>query len=246
LRTYSPHSFSNSSLKRELSSLNVAESKPEQARLGIKFVNRPRFSLTARQDARVSEVTYVAILKSKFYFRPALLHVNFSQMSITGSGSKITQLISAILLTLGIVGWFQEMFSVEWSSPYCSSQIDGPVSAVWGMPLPYIRWSTVFSMEYFWMPAVFVLNLALLFAVLYPLISFVVGRMDVRVVHLALLTVGAVLTLTFGFWIGLQIYTGMYKTPVSNIANENYESYTDLRPVHFGFKTLRYQCTPLK
>ena len=57
---------------------------------------------------------------------------------------------------------------------------------------------------------------------------------------------GALLGLTFTAWIGLQIYMGVYRIPVSNIANENYESYTDLRPVGFGFKSLRYNCTPLK
>jgi hypothetical protein len=41
----------------------------------------------------------------------------------------------------------------------------------------------------------------------------------------------------------LQVQTGVYKIPVSNIAMENYESYSQLRPVRFGMKTLRYDCT---
>jgi hypothetical protein len=183
--------------------------------------------------------------------------------------SILSHRLASILVTLGVVCWLQEIFSIEWSSAYCSDPVDGPASAVWGMPLPYIRWSTVSSMEYFWMPAVFVLNIALLFAVAYPLISWLVSaartsvgtpvsdRLPQNTVdHLqgrrsrALVTMltfgGALLVLTFTAWIGLQIYMGVYRIPVSNIANENYESYTDLRPVGFGFKSLRYNCTPLK
>jgi len=86
--------------------------------------------------------------------------------------------LPGILLTLGLVAWIQEIFSIEWSFPYCSDQADGPASAVWGMPFPYIRWSTVSSMEYFWMPAVFILNIAVLFAIAYPFVSWVVKWID--------------------------------------------------------------------
>ena len=118
------------------------------------------------------------------------------------------------------------------------------MSAVWGMPLPYIRWSGVSSLEYFWMPTAFLLNLALLFAVLYPIIAWLLRKVDSQTTQIASGIVGAFLTLAFGAWIGLQINIGLYKIPVSNIANEGYESYGELRPVRFGFKTLSYQCTP--
>ena len=191
--------------------------------------------------------------------------------------------LPGILLTLGLVAWFQEIFSIEWSFPYCSDQADGPASAVWGMPFPYIRWSTVSSMEYFWMPAVFILNIAVLFAIAYPFVSWVVRWIDQKALLLtkeeygfqpgggslsrdergenhpvgrdgrhpsfvrrgALLVVGLFLVVAFGTWTVLLIQSGVYKIPVSNIAHDNYESYTDFRPVRFGFKTLRYDCTPL-
>ena len=170
--------------------------------------------------------------------------------------------VPAILLTLGLVVWFQEIFTVEWSSPYCSNPVDGPLSAVYGMPLPYIRWSGVSSMEYFWMPSIFVLNIAILFAIVYPIISRLVSeaRTSVRAPEsskapsliIGLLPrwlaggVGTFLILTFAAWLGLQFYVGIYKVPVSNIASENYEAYAGFRPVGFGYKHLRYQCTPLK
>ena len=155
--------------------------------------------------------------------------------------------IPPILLTLGIVVWFQEIFTVEWSSPYCSDPVDGPLSAVYGMPLPYIRWSGVSSMEYFWMPSAFVLNIAILFAIVFPLLSWVMRNLHgSRSTRLISNIVGAFLVITFAAWLGLQFYIGIYKVPVSNIASENYENYTDFRPVGFGFKSLRYQCTPLR
>ncbi|MFL6469066.1 MAG: hypothetical protein ACJ72Z_14000 [Pyrinomonadaceae bacterium] len=160
---------------------------------------------------------------------------------------KLINHIAAILLTLGLVAWFQETFSIEWSFPYCSDQVDGPASAVWGMPFPYIRWSTVSSMEYFWMPAAFILNLAVLSAIAFPFVSWVLraGRLP-SFVRTGAWLVGLLLVVSFGAWTVMLIQTGVYRIPVTNIANEGYESYTDFRPVHFGFKTLRYDCTPLK
>ena len=170
-----------------------------------------------------------------------------------------------MLLALGLAAWFQEIFSIEWSFPYCSSQSDGPASAVWGMPLPYIRWSTVSSMEYFWMPSVLVLNILLLFAAVFPFVSWVLRKTETRapqgnegvappaavplverLLRATLTVFGAVLILLYCSSLWFQIHIGVYKVPVANVAHENYETYSDFRPVHFGFKTLRYQCTPLK
>jgi hypothetical protein len=196
------------------------------------------------------------------------------------TSSRTFKHIPAILLTLGLVAWFQEIFSIEWSFPYCSSQSDGPASAVWGMPLPYVRWSTVSSMEYFWMPTILILNLALLFAVSFPFISWALHTIERRVsspsvgspqvskgiseapqdwalltrrlkahgvaVRLVASAVGLFLVTSFLIWTTLMIQTGFYKIPVDNIANENYETYSQFRPVRLGFKTLRYDCTPLK
>src|SRR5215213_2704272 len=82
----------------------------------------------------------------------------------------------AFPLTLGLVGWLEAIFTIEWSFPYCSSQEDGPASAVYGMPLPYIRWAGVSSMEYELMPLILILNLVILFAVAFPLVSWAVKK----------------------------------------------------------------------
>ena len=181
--------------------------------------------------------------------------------------------ISAVLLTLGLVVWFQEVFTVEWTSGYCSNPVDGPASAIYGMPLPYIRWSMVSSMEYLWMPAVLILNIALLFAIVFPFVSRLLRSNSEQENHAVAPTTsspetgatppraggepkvhpsfarrgafafGTILVLSFAAWVMFQIQTGVYKIPVSNIAMENYESYSQLRPVRFGIKSLRYGCT---
>jgi hypothetical protein len=159
--------------------------------------------------------------------------------------------IPAILLTLGLVVWFQEVFTVEWTSGYCSSQVDGPASAVYGMPLPFIRWSMVSSMEYLWMPAVLILNIALLFAIAFPFVSLLLRWSEARAArkgNVGLLRwsvsgLSTLLILNFVIWTGFQMYIGVYKIATSNIAMENYESYSQFRPVRFGLKTLRYDCT---
>jgi len=159
--------------------------------------------------------------------------------------------IPAILLTLGLVVWFQEVFTIEWTSGYCSNQADGPASAVYGMPLPFIRWSMVSSMEYLWMPAVFVLNIALLFAIAFPFVSWVVSWSQLRAnrkgnvgfMRWIVSGMSSLLILNSVIWTGFQIYMGIYKIPVSNIAMENFETYSQFRPVRFGLKTLRYDCT---
>ena len=63
--------------------------------------------------------------------------------------------------------------------------------------------------------------------------------------RIAAAVIGLFLIFSFGAALMLQIQIGVYRVPVSNIANESYESYTDFRPVRFGFKSLRYDCTPL-
>jgi len=164
---------------------------------------------------------------------------------------SIRKLIPAILLTLGLVAWFQEIFTVEWTSGYCSNPVDGPTSAVYGMPLPYIRWSMVSSLEYLWMPAVFVFNIVLLFAIAFPFVSRLLRWFESRtslervgVMRWVVSGLSSILILNFVIWTGFQIYIGTYKVPVANIAMENYETYSQLRPVGFGLWTFRYNCAP--
>ena len=154
----------------------------------------------------------------------------------------------AFLLTLGLVGWFEAVFTIEWSFPYCSSQQDGPASAVFGMPFPYIRYSEVSSMEYFYMPSMLVVNILILFAIAFPFVSLAVRKVaspDQRVRRGVLSFAGLALLLIVGALTVLLFRTGIYKIPVSTVASD-YESYSEFRPIRFTFKDLHYDCTPSK
>ena len=151
-------------------------------------------------------------------------------------------------LTLGLVGWFEMLFTIEWSFPYCSSQEDGPASAVFGMPLPYIRYSGVSSMEYFYMPSILIVNILILFAMAFPLVSWAVNKVaspDQVARRGAMSFAGLLLVLSIGAWTFLLVHIGVYKIPVSTVAS-GYETYGEFRPIRFTFKDLHYDCTPSK
>jgi hypothetical protein len=80
---------------------------------------------------------------------------------------------SSFLLALGIALCFGWLFTIEWSFPYCTTQQDGPAAAVFGMPLPYIRWGGVSSLEYDFMPLAYAFNTLILLALFWPLIGLV-------------------------------------------------------------------------
>ena len=152
----------------------------------------------------------------------------------------------ALPLTLGLVGWFEAVFTIEWSFPYCSSLEDGPASAVFGMPLPYIRYSEVSSMEYFYMPSIFIVNILILFAIAFPFVSWAVKKVaspEQRMRRSLLCFAGLVLLLSISAWTIHLVRSGVYKIPVSTVAS-GYETYREFRPIRFTLKDLHYDCTP--
>lgn len=155
---------------------------------------------------------------------------------------KIGYHVPAVLLTLGFVLWFQDIFTIEWTSAKCSDPVDGPVHAAWGMPLPYVQWSGVSSLEYFWMPLILVLNIVLLFAVFYPLISWAIRKIEKRYVRRIIGSVGTLLIILDALLFAFKIYVGIFKIPVENITDD-FAAYSELRPVGFGYSSLRYDCT---
>jgi hypothetical protein len=152
---------------------------------------------------------------------------------------------SAPLLALGIVMCIQSFYTVEWSFPYCSSQADGPASAVFGMPLPYIQWSGVSSLEYEFMPLVCVLNVLLLLTLAWPITSLLLrrlpqGRSSLRTglgltgfTLTFLVTAGVVLLMGIGAW-----------RPRLSLAQRPYYTYSEFRPIRFTVNDLHYNCTP--
>lgn len=162
---------------------------------------------------------------------------------------KLIRRYPALLLSLGLAGWFEAIFTIEWSFPYCSSQVDGPASAVFGMPLPYIRYSEVSSLEYFYMPSILIANILILFLIALPLVSWVVKKVasPEQVIRRRIMSVaGLVLVVSIVAWNVFLVRSGFYKIPVATLGDESYGTYTEFRPIRFTVKDLHYDCTPSK
>lgn len=152
---------------------------------------------------------------------------------------------SSFLLAFGIALCFEWLFTIEWSFPYCASQEDGPGSAVFGMPFPYIRWGGVSSLEYEFMPLVYAFNVLALLALCWPLMrvalrSFGEKRSGIRTI---LGTIGLALSLVVLVDKALLINSGAWR-PTAYIRPSGQDTYLDLRPVRFTLNDLHYACTP--
>jgi|SRR5579884_1426790 len=139
----------------------------------------------------------------------------------------------------------QSFFTIEWSFPYCSSQVDGAASAVFGMPLPDIQWSGVSSMEYKFMPLVYVVNILLLFAILRPITNLLLQRLPNKRsgIRAGLGLTGLTITFLVAAGVVLLISIGAWR-PTWSVSMRPYYSYSDFRPVRFALNDLHYDCTP--
>ena len=77
---------------------------------------------------------------------------------------------ASLLLTFGLVALFERLVTLEWSLPYCMNPEDGPAHAAAGLPLPYETYGGVSSMEFAFMPHVYLANLAILSLLAYPIV----------------------------------------------------------------------------
>jgi hypothetical protein len=81
-----------------------------------------------------------------------------------------------VLLCLGAASWLVSFGGIEWSFPYCSSQADGPATAVFGFPLPFMRMSPVTSVTILFAPHGHLLDVVLVGSALLALGSIVRAR----------------------------------------------------------------------
>ncbi len=149
------------------------------------------------------------------------------------------------LTSLCSAGWLLTIVTVEWSYPYCNDPQDGPGWAVYGFPVPYLRFGGVSSLQYdvalhFWL-----LNIALgALAIRRPVSALLeVFRTSAKrracgafaAVGLAGLLATRILMLVLGFW-----------RPVLTTNSSYAATYADLRPVRltFGFDHYAYDCAP--
>jgi drug/metabolite transporter superfamily protein YnfA len=146
-------------------------------------------------------------------------------------------------LSFGAAALLDVVVTVEWSSPYCNRQDDGPGWAIYGV-IPYERFSGVSSMVYDFQPASFAANLALLWvlcgAVALALYVWtpLFARPDrarrvaaVGMVAAALMGAYYVALYSLGWWI-----------PVPSLTDSRYD--TQIRPVGLSVGDRAYECTP--
>ena len=152
---------------------------------------------------------------------------------------------AAVFLALGIVMCLVSLFTIEWSFPYCSSQADGPASAVFGMPLPYIQWTGVSSIEYEFMPPMYAMNILVLWALAWPLTRLLLQLLPKKrsSIRTGLGLTGLTLALIVTAGVTLLVGIGEWR-PTACLGLYGRDRYVDLRPVRFTVNDLHYECTP--
>lgn len=133
-----------------------------------------------------------------------------------------------MLLAVGVAPWIEAAFTVKWAVPYCSSQVDGPAWPATGFPFPYQVFSGVSSLEYLFMPHVYLCDLAVYAGFLFLALRIVLpvsGRVR-RAGGLA--GVGLGLFAIVAVFLALNMRTLI---PVMNIGDDSYGRYREYRPV---------------
>jgi hypothetical protein len=162
------------------------------------------------------------------------------------NGMKAAGRAVPILLSVAIVSVLESFASVEWSSPSCSHAYqswNGPISAVFGFPFPYMRWSLASSLHYLVMVHVYLLDIALLSGAAYPLVRMLTARIRKPFVRL---TVGGTAVVLCGLMVALRVHlvASSVWSPVGSMAFA--EPYFAFRPVGVTGTGIfpRYECRP--
>lgn len=149
-----------------------------------------------------------------------------------------------LLFAVGLAGASELLFTVEWSFPGCNDLQDGPASAVYGFPFPYLQWTRVSSLEFGFVPQLYLANLGTR-----TLAAFFVLRALIRRVHpesradtrLLMASAGIVLCGAFMLVQAALLCAG-FRQPVAALWSTEWSSYTELRPVGLG-TSLEYDCS---
>jgi hypothetical protein len=123
----------------------------------------------------------------------------------------------------------ETIFPVFWWYPYCNRPDDGPSYQGIGFPFPYARFSGVSSGEYFAMPHIFIVNIAVLSMVLFVILRPCFARLEksgATVGRVALALGGGAAFIAVALQ-GLQML--IFFHPVATIA-ERPDSYFSYRP----------------
>lgn len=137
----------------------------------------------------------------------------------------------------------RQLRGIEWSFPYCSSQADGPATAVFGFPLPFMRMSPVTSVTILFAPHGYLLDVVLVGSALLALGNIARARLPSMKARPFLLGgLGAALLVMQLLWHGVLWARGI-ELPVTSIAMKPYDSYSEFRPVRLD-SWGRLRCTP--
>lgn len=148
-----------------------------------------------------------------------------------------------VLAAIAAALWADMLFSVGWTFESCvpiQGTNFGEGSAGYGLPLPYMQWSTSSSLEYHWIPHIFGVNIVIL-SLLALLLGWRarswLGTGWRRWIILTLLLFGIALQF-------LRINAFMVRSVDDFRAGEDRVPVTALRPEGLYFGTGGYDCKP--
>ena len=136
-----------------------------------------------------------------------------------------------LLAAVGAAWWIEKLVTVEWAYPYCGVLDSGEAAAVLGFPLPYEQASIVTSATYFFIPWLYVLNLAAIAGVVFLLLrplAFRLGASNPRTRKFIVVPAAALLLVTAAAFEVMVLSMGVWR-PIPSFAGD--PRYSDLRPV---------------
>jgi len=123
---------------------------------------------------------------------------------------------------------FVELVPFTWWHPYCDRMDDGPGYFAYGLPFPFRAFSGVSSLEYNFLPFVYLLDLVLMMALLLPRTIFVARKVRAisRVGGYSLATVGTLLVVVL-VWINALAISSNWVIPSQTLdsVGDKYFSY---------------------
>jgi len=166
-----------------------------------------------------------------------------TNLSRVGHVGKRLHQTAVGIFALGVASTVELLFTIEWSLPNCSEPGDGASAAIFGMPIPYERWAGS-SLEYDFIPYVYLLNVILLFGATLPLARALVVLAARRWPRPVLRGVGLFGTVLCLGVLGMRaLGLGVVWHPVRSIVSLPGESWRELRPIRATMDR-HYQCVP--
>ncbi len=148
-----------------------------------------------------------------------------------------------MLAAVGAAWWIEKLVTLEWSYPYCSVLDDGPAGAVRGFPFPYEQASIVTSATSFFIPWLYVINLAVISGGLFLLLRPVATRLEAsrpRLTRIIAGVAGAFLLVTAIVFEASALSMGFWR-PTSSFSGA--PPYRELRPVALRVMGHQRDCT---